>query len=96
MLGHRLTAEQARDIGVVNRVVPRSEAVPLALEWAATLAQRPPEAVRYAKLALRGAVDPRLAPAFHGLVSGACQEAREYRARTEKFGAAAVGGSQRG
>lgn len=85
MLGRRLTAEQAHEIGIVNCVVPRSELIPLALEWAATLAQRPSEAMRYAKLALHGRGESRLAPAFHGLVSGACHEAREYRSRTAKF-----------
>lgn len=92
MLGQRLTAERAHEIGLVNRVVPQADAVPLALEWATALAQRPSEAVRYAKLALRSAGDARLMPAFHGLVSQACQEARDYRARTERFGTAGSAG----
>lgn len=89
MLGRRLTAEEAEAFGLVNRVVPRSGMLALALEWATTLAQRPPEAVRYAKLAIRAGADPRLMPAFHGLVSGVCHETRGYSARTERFGARA-------
>lgn len=87
MLGRRLTAEEAAAFGLVNRVVPRAGLFALALEWAGTLAQRPPEVVRYAKLALRAGADSRLMPAFHGLVSDVCHEARDYRSRTERFDA---------
>ncbi|HEX6979727.1 MAG TPA: enoyl-CoA hydratase/isomerase family protein [Alphaproteobacteria bacterium] len=85
MLGRHLDAAEAAEIGLVNRVTLSGEAIALALEWAMTLAERPPEALRYAKIALRLGASPAVAAAFHGLVSDSCHRARDYRSRTEKF-----------
>ena len=44
-----LTAQQAHDLGLVNRVLPASEVLPAALELGARLAQGPRVAYRYMK-----------------------------------------------
>lgn len=45
----RLTANEALELGIVNRVVPDDGFDASALEWARTLADRPPTAMRLAK-----------------------------------------------
>jgi enoyl-CoA hydratase/carnithine racemase len=65
--------------------VPRGEALPAALEWAAQIATRPREAVRYSKIALRVGRHPELASSLHGLVSDLCHNEKSYRSSTEAF-----------
>src|SRR5215207_9085387 len=50
--GRRIGAEKAREIGLVNRVVPQGEALNVAREVAAEIARNGPLAVRYAKAAV--------------------------------------------
>lgn len=50
----KLTAEEARAIGLVNRVVPRAELLPAAREMAERIALQGPLAVRAAKRAING------------------------------------------
>jgi enoyl-CoA hydratase len=53
LLGERMTAERARDLGLVNIVVPHEQLNATGLEWAERLARKPPTAVRLAKKVLR-------------------------------------------
>jgi len=54
MLGESISAAQAREWGLVHRVVPPDAVLPAALELARRLAAQPPLAVRAAREALRG------------------------------------------
>ena len=54
VLGEHFDALQAREAGLVNRVVPAEEVETVASEVAAALAAKPPEAVRMARRMMRG------------------------------------------
>lgn len=85
MTGRRLSAEEARQYGLVNQVVAEGSALSVARQMAGTLSTRPREALRYAKVALHNSAPPALAAAFHALVSDACHGSAEYEANTQKF-----------
>jgi enoyl-CoA hydratase len=51
-LAEPITAAEAREWGLVNRVAPRGEAMAVARQVAATLCDRPPRALRYLKQAI--------------------------------------------
>ena len=53
LLGEFFCAEQAREIGLVNRVMPRDELLPNATATARALARKPQEALRQTKRLLR-------------------------------------------
>lgn len=55
--GAALTADEARTIGMVNRVVPRDELVDAAMGLAATIAARPAFGLRLAKASVNRAQD---------------------------------------
>jgi enoyl-CoA hydratase/carnithine racemase len=93
--GHRMDAAAAQASGLVNRAVPAGRALATALEWAALAAQRPPEALRYMKVALRTDGKAGVAAALHGLISDACHADKRYQANTERFRAADSRGSGR-
>ena len=69
--GRRVGAEEAREIGLVNRVVPQGEALKVAREIAAEIAANAPLAVRHAKSATNRAMDV-------DLVSGLEYEADQF------------------
>jgi enoyl-CoA hydratase len=69
--GRRIGAEEAREIGLVNRVVPQGEALSAARELAAEIAANAPLAVRHAKSATNRALDV-------DLVSGLEYEADQF------------------
>ncbi len=50
-LGETYSAQQAHEMGAVNRVVPHEELESVALEWAAEIARKSPTAQRMAKFA---------------------------------------------
>jgi enoyl-CoA hydratase len=82
--GRRIGAAEAESVGLINRAVESGKALETALEWAELAARRPPEALRYMKIALQlgpGAI----AAAVHGMVSDVCHADRSYRENTEKF-----------
>ena len=54
VLGEPLTAERARDAGLVNAVVPSGDLEETALKAARTLARKPPKALAEARRLLRG------------------------------------------
>ena len=69
--GRRIRAEEARDLGLVNRVVPEGEALNVAMELAAEISANGPLAVRHAKAAANRALDV-------DLVSGLEYEADQF------------------
>ncbi len=85
IIGRRLGAAEAETAGLINKAVDAGKALAAALEWAALAAQRPPEALRYMKLALQLSRQGNTAASVHGLISDACHADRRYRANTERF-----------
>lgn len=57
LLGERIDAQEAYRVGLVNRVVPLPELMPLAQDYARRLAALPPLAVRMAKESLNKGLD---------------------------------------
>jgi len=57
LLGERISAEEAYRVGLVNKVVPLPELMPLAQDYASRLAALPPLAVRMAKESLNKGLD---------------------------------------
>jgi len=83
--GNRIDAQAAQALGLVNCAVEAGRAVSTALEWAGLAAQRPPEAMRYMKVALQAGQQSGVAAALHGLVSDACHSDRHYLKNTDRF-----------
>ena len=54
------TAEEAREVGLVNRVLPGDELLDYAMRAARVLAARPPEALAQTRALLRGDLGPLL------------------------------------
>ena len=57
LLGERITAEEGYRVGLLNKVVPLPELMPLAYDYAERLAALPPLAVRMAKESLNKGLD---------------------------------------
>ncbi len=53
LLGHRISARRARDVGLVNAIVPSARLRAEARRWALEIASRPPDAVQRARRAVR-------------------------------------------
>ncbi len=60
LLGAPLGAERARELGLVNEIVPAGELRATALARAAALAKQPPQALKQARALLRGDVSATL------------------------------------
>jgi enoyl-CoA hydratase/carnithine racemase len=69
LLGERLTAEEARDAGIVNKVVPAEEFDAAVAEWAQKLASKSPLIMRLGKDAMWRQLDMPLAEALDYLRS---------------------------
>ena len=69
LLGERLTAEEAREAGIVNKVVPADEFDAAVAEWAAKLASKSPLIMRLGKDAMWRQLDMPLADALDYLRS---------------------------
>jgi 3-hydroxypropionyl-coenzyme A dehydratase len=69
LLGERLTAEEARDAGIVNRVVPADEFDAAVGEWAAKLASKSPVVMKLGKDAMSRQLDMPLYEALDYLCS---------------------------
>ena len=69
LLGERLTAEEAREAGIVNRVVPAEEFDGAVAEWAQKLASKSPLVMRLGKDAMWRQMDMPLADALDYLKS---------------------------
>jgi enoyl-CoA hydratase/carnithine racemase len=71
LTGRRFTAEEAREMGLVNEIAPAGEWLDRAMELAGRIARRPPIAARLAKQAVLAADETSLA-------AGLDQERRLY------------------
>jgi enoyl-CoA hydratase/carnithine racemase len=69
LLGERLTAEEARQVGIVNRVVPAGELDGAVREWATKLASKSPVVMRLGKDAMWRQMDMPLMDALDYLCS---------------------------
>jgi enoyl-CoA hydratase/carnithine racemase len=69
LLGERLDAEQAREAGIVNKVVPHDQVDDAVAEWAGMLAARSPLIMRLGKDAMWRQLDMELADALDYLRS---------------------------
>ena len=69
LLGERLTAEEAREAGIVNRVVPAEEFDAAVVEWAAKLAAKSPLVMKLGKDAMWRQMDMPLLDALDYLRS---------------------------
>jgi enoyl-CoA hydratase len=69
LLGERLTAEEARDAGIVNKVVPAEEFDAAVAEWAQKLAAKSPLVMRLGKDAMWRQMDMPLTDALDYLKS---------------------------
>jgi enoyl-CoA hydratase len=69
LLGRRLTAEEAREAGIVNRVVPAKEFDAAVAEWATMLASKSPLIMRMGKDAMARQMDMPLFEALDYLRS---------------------------
>jgi len=69
LLGERLTAEEAREAGIVNKVVPHEEFEAAVADWAGKLAAKSPLIMRLGKDALWRQMDMPLAEALDYLRS---------------------------
>ena len=69
LLGERLTAEEAREAGIVNKVVPAEEFDAAVDEWATKLASKSPVIMRLGKDAMWRQMDMPLAEALDYLRS---------------------------
>ncbi len=83
--GRRVGPDEALRIGLVNSVAEQGEALTEALRLAQIYSERPAEAIRYAKLAMRAQLNPALAPELHGLISACCHNEKSYKERTDRF-----------
>jgi enoyl-CoA hydratase len=69
LLGERLTAEEAREAGIVNRVVPAEEFDAAVAEWAGKLASKSPVVMKLGKDAMARQMDMPLYDALDYLSS---------------------------
>jgi 3-hydroxypropionyl-coenzyme A dehydratase len=69
LLGERLSAEEAREAGIVNRVVPAEEFDAAVADWAAKLASKSPVVMKLGKDAMWRQLDMPLAEALDYLNS---------------------------
>jgi enoyl-CoA hydratase len=65
LTGRTVTADEALRIGLVNKVVPDAELLPAALEMARVIADKSPEAIKFAKEALQKGFDLSLNEALN-------------------------------
>ncbi|MEU6645213.1 enoyl-CoA hydratase/isomerase family protein [Saccharomonospora sp. NPDC046836] len=87
LLGERVDAASAHDMGLVNVVVPRADLIEFATGWAAQLAGKPPSALALAKRALDRGIDSVVETALELEVSHALltEHSPEVATTTEEF-----------
>ena len=88
VLGERLSAARLHTLGLVNRVVPRDQLLPTAMDMARAVAERSPLATRLLKQALVGD-SPALAAALQAEQAAAtrCFDDPDTRRRSTAFAA---------
>jgi enoyl-CoA hydratase/carnithine racemase len=87
LLGDRVDAPAARDLGLVNAVVPADDLMDRAVEWAGRIAAQPASAATMAKRAIDAGLDGSLAGALelevnHALIT---ERSAAVKASTEAF-----------
>jgi enoyl-CoA hydratase/carnithine racemase len=87
LLGERVDAPAAQDLGLVNAVVPSDELMDRAVEWAVRIAGHPASAATMAKRALDAGIDGPLEGALELEVSHALitEHSAAVKASTEAF-----------
>lgn len=83
--GRQIYATEAKQIGLVNRVVSREDLGDEAMQLSRTLAEKDPKAMRYAKQALSQTKDPNDAISFEANILSECVETPETQNRIQKF-----------
>lgn len=85
--GEVLDAAEAKDCGIVSRVVPHAELMPAAREMAARIAALPPLAMKLAKRALYKGASTDFASAleFEGYMQGICFGTEDFREGVAAF-----------
>ena len=73
MLGEPFTAEVARSIGLANHVVAAHELMPTAMQRAQALVEKPPSALRKAKMLLKSGMD-------HAIKQAMARETEQFAA----------------
>jgi 2-(1,2-epoxy-1,2-dihydrophenyl)acetyl-CoA isomerase len=83
----RIPAGRCRELGLVNRVVPKGGAVDAAMEWARRLALRPPLALAHTKRLLRECPGSSLAQAQEreAIAQSACIDSADFREGVDAF-----------
>lgn len=86
LLGDRISSAEAHRLGLVNRVVPTEETVPVALDLARRLASLPPRAVREARRLLNSHIE-RAAPVLSecARAESECFDTEEHRAALQRL-----------
>lgn len=92
LLGQRIDAGTALELGLANRVVPRVELAEAARGWAESIAGKPAGAVTLAKRALDAGIDHALESAFelevgHALITDTSAEVERSAAAFRERGA---------
>lgn len=98
LLGERITAAEALQLGLVNAVVPLDELMPMAESWAARLMKSTPAAIAMTKLAVNAAQDAPLEWGMHveKFASYTSELSADIWKRTEDFIKAKEGDVQGG
>jgi len=73
-------AQEAREIGLVNQVVPHEELMPKTMEMARAMADLPPMALGYSKRNMYKGLDSDLAAAVHDeiMANRVCRDSRDH------------------
>ena len=74
-------ADEAERIGLVNRVVPQGQLIPIAMDLANQIAASSPEAVRWAKKVIDAASDVEAAEALEAEANRDLRASRQHRER---------------
>ena len=83
----RMTAAEALEAGLANKVAPKGEARAVAMEWAAKLAQGAPRTLRYAKSVLAAANDHSFddSYAYEAALQGICAGSQDNANAVKAF-----------
>ncbi len=83
----RIPAARCRELGLVNRVVPKGAATDTALQWASRLATRAPLAIRHTKKLLRHAATVDYPQSVHAEAAAQmqCADSEDFREGVAAF-----------
>ncbi|NPV26058.1 MAG: enoyl-CoA hydratase/isomerase family protein [Firmicutes bacterium] len=85
--GQMLTAREAKEMGLINRVVPRAELEPVVFELARDIARKSPTAIRLAKSILNRSLSCDLPTLLEleAFAQGICFQSEEHRELLREF-----------